>query len=197
MEMLNKTKIIQELSVRRISLLTAFDFKKLFKIENDNTAYKSIARLAKAGVLKRLTSKKYLFTLNPADDFTIANFLYPPSYVSLESALSFYGIIDQFPYQIASVTPRKTKTIHALGKVFAYTHLRPKFFWGYEKKEAFMLALAEKALLDYLYLCTKGLRNFYKDEYNLNAINTQKLILFADKTGHKQLQMYIKKNNLC
>jgi len=68
-----------------------------------------LERLTKKGIIKRLTKRKYLFTFLESDDFQIANFLYTPSYISLESALSFYGIITQFPYQITSITPKKNK----------------------------------------------------------------------------------------
>ena len=45
------------------------------------------------------------------NDFLLANFLYQPSYISLESALSFFGIVTGFAYQITSLTTKKTNTL--------------------------------------------------------------------------------------
>ena len=199
MERLNNSEIIKRLNSQGLSLFTIFDFKKLFAIKKDNTTYKTIARLTKKGILKRLTKKKYLFSLSSVDDFQITNFLYSPSYISLETALSFYGIITQFPYQITSITPRKTKTINALNKEFAYFHIKQDLFFGYEKKESFLIALPEKALLDYFYFCSKGLRNFEKDDFDLTKINKKIFAKFLKIANDKALNKFLDKMkiNLC
>ncbi len=72
-ESLSQTTIIKRLKEKEISLFTFFDFKKLFQIKKENTAYKILERLTKKGVLKRLIKKKYLF-FSESDDFQIANF---------------------------------------------------------------------------------------------------------------------------
>jgi predicted transcriptional regulator of viral defense system len=191
-ERLSQTKIIEKLRQKGISLFTSSDFKKIFQIKKENTAYKILERLTKRGILKRLTKRKYLFTFLESDDFQIANFLYFPSYISLESALSFYGIITQFPYQITSVTPKKTKIIKTLDKEFSYSHIKPELFFGYEKKEKFLIALPEKALFDYLYLCSKGLRNFEKDDFDLKIINKKKSLSLLKKTKQEKLMKLLK-----
>jgi hypothetical protein len=190
--MLNQAKIIEKLRQKEISLFTATDFKKIFQIEKENTAYKILERLTKRGILKRLTKRKYLFTFLESDDFQIANFLYSPSYISLESALSFYGIISQFPYQITSVTPKKTKIIKTLDKEFSYSHIKPDFFFDYERKDKFLIALPEKALLDYLYLCSKGLRSFEKDDFDLKMIDKKKFLSLLKKTKQEKLMKFLK-----
>lgn len=85
MERLSQAEIIKKLNSEELSLFTISDFKKLFSIKNDNTAYKIIERLTKKEILKKLIKGKYLFSLLPSTDFQIANFLYSPSYISLES----------------------------------------------------------------------------------------------------------------
>ena len=40
-----------------------------------------------------------------------ANYLYQPSYISLDSALSFYGVITGFSYKITSVSTKKTRSL--------------------------------------------------------------------------------------
>jgi predicted transcriptional regulator of viral defense system len=190
--MLTQAAIIEKLRQKEISLFTVFDFKRIFKIQKENTTYKILERLTKRGILKRLTKKKYLFTFSKTDDFQIANFLYSPSYISLESALSFYGIISQFPYQITSVTPKKTKIIKTLNKEFSYSHIKSELFFDYEKKDKFLIALPEKALFDYLYLCSKGLRNFEKDDFNLKMIDKKKFSSILKKTKQEKLMKLLK-----
>lgn len=189
---LNQTTIIKKLKQKEIPLFTSSDFKKNFQIKKENTAYKILERLTKKGILKRLIKKKYLFAFSQCDDFQIANFLYSPSYVSLESALSFYGIIAQFPYQISSMTPKKTKTIKTLGKEFSYSHIKPELFFSYEKKEKFLIATPEKALFDYLYLCSKGLRGFERDDFDLKIINKKKFLFLLKKTKQEKLKKFLK-----
>lgn len=197
MERLSQAKIIKKLSSRGLSLFTISDFKKLFAIEKDNTAYKAIERMAKKGIFQKLTKKRYFFALSSAADFELANFLYSPSYISLETALSFHSIITQFPYQITSITPKKTKTINALNKDFAYFHIKQDLFFGCEKQEKFLIAQPEKALLDYLYFCSKGLRSFEQDDFDFKKIDKKTFKTFIKKAKNKNLNKFIEKHKLC
>lgn len=193
MERLSQSEIIKKLTSEELSLFTISDFKKLFSIKKDNTLYKIIERLTKKGILKRLIKRKYLFSLLSPSDFQIANFIYSPSYISLESALSFYGIITQFPYQITSITSKKTKNIETLNKEFIFFHIKKELFFGYEKKEMFLIALPEKALLDYLYFAAKGLRVFERGEFDLRKINKKLFFEFVKKAKNKQLNKFLTK----
>ena len=187
METLTQATIIKKLIAAEISLFTVSDFKKLFAISKDNTAYKTIARLTEKGILKKLSKKRYLFALKPVDDFQIANFLYQPSYISLESALSFYSILPQFPYQITSISPKKTHIVEAQGKELAYFHIKSALFFGYEKKENFLIALPEKALIDYLYFTSKGLRDGSLDEFDLSIIKKEVMAHLLSLAKNKSL----------
>lgn len=193
MGMLSQSEIIKKLNSKEMGLFTISDFKKFFSIEKDNTVYKIIERLTKKDILKKLTKGKYLFSLLTPDDFQIANFLYSPSYISLESALSFYGIITQFPYQITSITPQKTKNVETLNKEFNFFHIKKELFFGYEKKNNFLIALPEKALFDYLYFTAKGLRVFEKDDFDFKKINKKLLFEFVKKAKNKQLNKFLAK----
>ncbi|GAB4219236.1 MAG: hypothetical protein Fur009_4360 [Candidatus Microgenomates bacterium] len=184
---------INLLQKKQISLFSLIDFKRLFSIQNKETLYKKIARLEKKKIIKKLVKGRYVFLLNQPDDFLIANYLYQPSYISLETALSFYGIITGFSYQITSITPKKTKKIVIDEKEFSYTQISSAFFWGYEKKDSFLIAEKEKAFLDYLYLYTKGLRSFDEKEFNLKEIDRKKLLFYGKKFKNKKLLSIIKK----
>lgn len=191
METYSTTDIIKLLESKRLSLFTLTDFSKLFNIGNQQTLYKKIARLEGKKIIQKLTKGKYQFLFHSATDFLIANFLNQPSYVSLESALSFYGIITGFPYQITSITIKKTKVIEIDNQEFKYSQVSARLFWGYGKLEGFLLAEPEKALLDYIYLGTKGLRNLSFDEIDTSGINRKKLVIYAKKFNNKRITQVV------
>jgi hypothetical protein len=90
--------------------------------------------------------------------FEIANVLVRPSYVSLESALSFHGLIPEAVFVTTSVTTAAPSTFDtALGR-FDFRHVAPDFLWGYTEqvvaggKRTALVARPEKALLDLAYL---------------------------------------------
>ncbi len=51
------------------------------------------------------------FRVTRCSNYFLANQLYTPSYVSLESALSYYGLIPEAVYATTSVTTKKTARI--------------------------------------------------------------------------------------
>lgn len=196
MKSYSTTDIIKVIQNMEISLFTLSDFAKIFELNNQQTLYKKIARLEQKQIIKKLIKGKYQFLLAKMNDFYLANFLYSPSYISLESALSFYSLITGFSYQITSLTPRPTKTIEINDKEYKYTHISPNLFWGYEKRENFLLAEPEKSLLDYIYLATKGLRNPIFDEMDLSKLNHDKLELYAQKFHNQSMNKILKNLNV-
>ncbi len=61
-------------------------------------------------------------------DLYVANKLYEPSYISLEFALSYHGIIPETVYEITSVTTKSTRRFEAMGKVFTYRRIKREAF---------------------------------------------------------------------
>ena len=88
--------------------------------------------------------------------FLIANKIYSPSYISLESALSYYGIIPEGVFIYTSITTLKTRSITTPRGTFRYSNVKPNLFFGYEwlilKDKTIKIAGLEKALCDYFYL---------------------------------------------
>jgi len=116
----------------------------------------------KKGYIKKVQQGFYIFSdlqLNEQILFLIANNIYPPSYISLEMAFSLYNLIPEGVYEITSVTSRKTKQFKNETGNFTYKHIKPELMFGYELREydghRYLVAVIEKALLDYLYLNPK------------------------------------------
>lgn len=193
MELYNLAEIIHILKEKEISLFTLEDFARIFNIKNENTLYKKIQRLEKKKIIKKLIKGKYYFVFNQPDDFLMANFLYYPSYISLESALSFYGIITGFPYRITSISIKKARKIIIDNKEFSYSKIKNDLYWGFEKKDKFLIAEPEKAFLDYFYFASKGLTNLDFDDFYLKTINKKKLLLYVSRFKEKKLLKIIEK----
>ena len=87
----------------------------------------------------------------------VANKIYAPSYISLESALAYYDIIPETVLGVTSISSRKTKQYESAWGVFSYRSVKPQYMIGYQvidnsPVKKFKIACLEKALLDYLYL---------------------------------------------
>ncbi|MEK7633481.1 MAG: hypothetical protein AAB437_01420 [Patescibacteria group bacterium] len=196
METFTTIDIIKIFREKNISLFTLADFQRLFDIKNQNSLYKKIQRLEKNKIIQKLLKGKYFFLLGATDDYYLANFLYQPSYISLESALSFYGIISGFAYTISSITIKKTRTFSIAEKEYKYSKINRDLFWGYEKKEKFLIAEKEKALLDYLYFYCKGLKTVDWEDLDLKEINKKKLLAYCKRFKNSKLSEVIKRKIL-
>lgn len=113
--------------------------------------------------------KKGLFVVDPKvskieiSRELIANHLYGPSYISLESALSYYGLIPERVYNVRSVTTKRAKQYTTPLGEFDYRTVPSTYFSigiqqeQTESKSVFLIASPEKALCDMI-LLTSGLR---------------------------------------
>ena len=153
--------------------ISYLDFKDFFislgcfsihqvRIWNEQFDRNNLRRWEKQGKLIRLRQGFYAFPnlIEQGDSsFYFANKMYAPSYISLESALSFHGIIPEGVIQITSVSPRKTKIFQNAFGNFVYRSVKPELMFGYTIQQStlshrwnIMIASPEKALLDFLYL---------------------------------------------
>ena len=107
------------------------------------------------GYIIRLRRDRYMFSdtdISGSRLFYVANRIYSPSYLSLETALSYYGFIPETVYSITSVTTRKTNEFENTFGKFTYRTLNSNLFWGYDIVQNFQIAEVEKCILDYFYL---------------------------------------------
>jgi hypothetical protein len=126
-----------------------------------------IYQLAKEGVIQSI--KKGLYVAGPAlnvdrkpEPFLLANHILGPSYVSVETALSFHGLIPERVYEIASMTTQAPRKFNTPLGTFTYTRLPlPYYAFGIRSEELAddqyaMVASPEKALCDKI-ITTSGL----------------------------------------
>ncbi len=185
-------KLIKYLKDLGIKFLTPDILSSILQTNNRNSIYKTANRLLKHGLLQKIDKGKFILTEANVGDFEIANFIIRPSYISLESALSFYGILPQFPYSITSVTTLRPRSV---GK-YEYSRISSNLFWGYIKKDNFLIATPEKALLDYTYLASKKLRNFDTSEWDLSAVDIDTFKSICSKIKFAPFRKLVKKLNI-
>lgn len=146
-EQLKNFKIFNLSDIRKIE--TDFDLRRLNEWQ-------------KKSYIKKIRQGFYIFSdlkISEQTLFIIANRIHGPSYISLEMALSFYGLIPEAVYGITSVTTQKTKTLKTSIGDFSYRRIKPELMFGYEMLEheghRYKMAEIEKSVLDYLYFNSK------------------------------------------
>jgi hypothetical protein len=171
--------------------------------------------LIKKGVLQLL--RRGLYIANPSmsvihpEPFLIANHLMGPSYISLDSALSYHGLIPERVFEITSVTVKQSRNFSNTTGIYQYIQLPlPYYSFGISnirlhEKQSVMLASPEKALFDKI-VTTKGvvfrsiyqayqylLENLRMDEEGLKKLNLATMKLWLDDAPKKKsLNMVIK-----
>jgi len=167
----------------KVRLFTSADIRNLFPDENEKTVRNNLTRWLEKGYLVRLRRDVYEFVGQGAEgaapDLYIANKLYGPSYVSLETALSFYSMIPDIAAGITSVTTRATRTFKNRQGSFFYRTCRGAAFTGYYllRYDGFKVCIAdkEKALVDFLYYRMRSGHAFNVGEERLNRTMLKKI----------------------
>lgn len=125
----------------------------------------------------------------------VAFLIYEPSYISLESVLSYYNFIPEKVFAITSVTTKQTRKFSNDFGNFIYRKISPKLFFGYNiiqsKNGKYLFADPEKALLDYLYLNSGQINNL--DDVKEIRLNYQEI---KDKINWQKINRYLKVFNV-
>ncbi len=149
----------EELESNNFSVFDTKELKTIFPGFN-RSVLNNIRNWEKEGKLIKLRKGLYTFSHNKKtiEPKFLASKIHYPSYISLESALSYFGIIPEVVFAVTSVTSRKTKKLQNELAVFFYSKVKKKAFRGFVtifKKEfgtSYNMATAEKALVDFFYL---------------------------------------------
>ena len=196
MSSISTIKAVSKLRELNIKVVTPSSLSKVLEITNQNTIYKIIQRMEQYKLLERLIKGKYILSDANISDFEKAGIILSPSYISLESALTFYGILPQFTYSITSVTTQKSRKYIIGEKEYEYTKISQKFFSDYIKKDYFLIATPEKALVDLMYLASKKLRKIEISDLDMSTINWDLFNKLRVKIDYIPFQNYLEQNKL-
>lgn len=173
--------------------------------DNSNLLRRQMVDWAKRGYIIKL--KKSFYTLNDNDRkarfslFFLANNLYLPSYISLESALSYYRMIPEKIAAVTSISSKKTQRFTNAYGNFIYHHISPKLYGDFVAEQdefgnKFYLATPERAVVDFLYF--KGIggikADIFEDSFrwqNTEKLNLKQLRIMGEKFNSPRLAQLI------
>jgi predicted transcriptional regulator of viral defense system len=132
--------------------------------------------------------------------FLIANFLRRGSYVSLQSALEYYGLIPEHVPVVTSVTTARPERLNTPMGTYTFHHVKTSLFFYYiqaevSQKQVAFIATPEKALLDLIYLTPQGNRAPYLKELrlqNMEIIERKALTEAAERFGKGKIRHALK-----
>jgi predicted transcriptional regulator of viral defense system len=166
---------------------------------NPREIRRQLSRWMKSGKIYQL--RRGLYCLAPPfqkvipHPFLVANRMLPASYVSMQSALAYFGMIPEYVPVATSVTTRRPASWETRLGIFTFRHIQVDYFDGYrlvdlgERQRAF-IASPEKALLDLIYLEPGGEMLDYLVELrlsNLNLLDWQLLRRLAERSKKPKL----------
>lgn len=202
--------MIKEYAEAPISRHLILELLSDYKSPNDK-----ISELLKSKELISIRRGLYItgskMDLPAPEPFLIANHLRGPSYVSLESALSYWNMIPERVYEISSVSIKTSKIYKTQVGRFSYQQLKiPYYSYGiknikYSPKQTMLVASREKALCDKVVLTPKvNLRSIKQtqefliedlrmDSEVLSTLDTELMELWIENAPKKSsLKMLIK-----
>ena len=188
----------------------------VLELKSYENPYTKIARLVKDNKLFKI--KKGIYETNEnVDPFFLAHVIYGPSYISFQSALSYYSLIPERVYMVTSATTdkHKTKIINNRFGSFIYKDV-PNASYSYGiyrvEKDGYVcfMATKEKAICDMLYeygpvYSIKDLKRLLFDDLRIdenefNKMDFNEMSLIASlyhTTNHKLLIKYLKGKRKC
>jgi len=129
-----------------------------------NMGYKSVGdkinMLKQKGILKSVKQGLYFHSSIVYNNILVkeilANIILGPSYISLEYALSYYGLIPEAVYEITCISTKRSKRFNTEVGSFSYKMIKKELFsiginMVESKSGNFIIASKEKALCDIIY----------------------------------------------
>ena len=188
--------------------LTDIELNTLLKGTPDSR-YGKVKRLLAQGKLLHIRRGLYCLTdkmgfLKMPHPFELAQHIYGPSYISLESALSFYKLIPETVYTITSATAKRSKEFQTPLGIFSYLHLPlENFYTGVElvteNEYQFLVAKPWKAICDYVFCYKKDwtslkplLEGLRIDRENLPLLSREEIQLLDEYYHQKRLSRFLK-----
>jgi predicted transcriptional regulator of viral defense system len=131
--------------------------------------------------------------------FVVANYLQKASYVSLQSALSHYGLIPEIVNTTTSISTGRPERVETPLGVFEFHHVKTQLLFGYQMIDLggqdALVATPEKALLDLIYLQSMGETPAYLKELrlqNIGRLDLEVLRKQAEKFDMPKMQVAVK-----
>ncbi|MBL7112081.1 MAG: hypothetical protein ISS19_09085 [Bacteroidales bacterium] len=174
----------------------------------------NLVRWQQKGYIIKIRNGWYCFTGSKSNGnipWLAANLIFKPSYISLNSALSYYDLIPEAVYTTTSITTKKTNNFNTTLGNYTYNHVKPEIFsFGqtlidfdttpvhpdtgtYRKGRKILLAEPEKAILDFFYINSnynteKDIEHLRLDGTILNEMLKEKFYTYLEKYKNRALE---------
>lgn len=170
---MKKTTILSLYQVPQ-TVLTLKDISLMLPEIPYNNLKRRLSYFAKLGHLKKL--RRGVYAKEPYDVLELANKVYAPSYISLETVLQRAGVIFQYYEGIFAVS-YLSRTVEVSGHTIIYRKMKKDILLnkqGIEEQGNVVIASPERAFLDAVF--------FYKNYHfdNLGALNWDKIMELKD-----------------
>jgi predicted transcriptional regulator of viral defense system len=186
---MNLITVYKKIKELKLPIFKTTDLSVLLGITNKYGS-KLLGELASEKLIFRL--RRDLWIIKGAiDPLMVLDYLTlpAPSYVSLQSALYYHGIISQIPVVIYGVTIARTRRYETVIGTYSLHHLDPNLFFGFDLigENNVRMAQREKALFDYFYLKSTKSKLFYKlPEMEIpENFDWQKIAAYTQKIKNK------------
>ena len=183
-----KNELIIELYKKPQTVFTLKDVSLLFPEIPYNNLKERMSYFAKSGSIKKLSRSMYV--KDQYNVFELANKLYTPSYISLETVLQKAGVTFQY-YETIFAVSYLTRTVTIADHTIEYRRIKKDILFnkqGIEEQENVVIASPERAFLDAVFLY----KNYHFD--NLSGLNWDKIMelknLYESKIFNKRIEEY-------
>lgn len=145
-------------------VFTYADVANLFQ-KSDEAHYGLLKRAVADKEILRIRRGLYClaqpFRRNGLNLYSLSNRISGPSYISLESALSYHSWIPEAVYAVTSVSKKRSSEFNTPVGTFSYSHIPQRVFYtcvdriSESEVSPFFMATPLKALIDYVYIYRK------------------------------------------
>jgi len=171
MKSIELLKILQKINK---PFYTIPDLEKITNLPR-NSLYVALKRWEVGGIIERVAQGIYIPMGGNVSLENVAAQLYIPNYLSFESALTKYGILNLIPYTLTFATTRKTKKYTLRKQKIEFRQISSELFFGYEMRDGIYIASPEKAFMDQVYFATRGKANLDFDELDIKKLSIKVL----------------------
>ncbi|MFI4957211.1 MAG: hypothetical protein ACHQAX_08395 [Gammaproteobacteria bacterium] len=163
-----------------------------------------IKRLLAQGDLLHIRRGVYCLADKKPHPFELAQYIYGPSYISLESALSYHQLIPEAVYTVTSVTSKRSKEFSTPLGMFSFQHVPPDYLLTEvtlvnEGGDAFFMAKPWKAICDYVFCYKKEWDSIVPlcdslriEPESLSFLREEDIVILEDYYQHSRMQRFLK-----
>lgn len=200
--------LMQKLLVNSRSYLTDAELESLLDGSPDSR-YGKVKRMLANDKLLRIRRGLYCLTdkigyVKTPHPFELAQYIYGPSYISLESALSYHGLIPEAVYTITSATSKRTKEFQTPLGLFYFRHLPLENLFTAvelikENDYSFFMAKPWKAICDYIFCYKKDwvsldplLESLRIDLVKLPQLSSEEIQLLEEYYNDRRISRFLR-----